>query len=53
MLRVECTRCARKGRYSVCKLIEEYGRKGNMMKWMEQLSVSGQLTARQPPAGKI
>jgi len=32
-LRVECTKCARKGRYSVAKLIEKYGRKRNMMKW--------------------
>src|SRR5262249_10464958 len=31
-LRVECTKCARKGRYSVHKLIEKYGRKANMMK---------------------
>jgi hypothetical protein len=32
-LRVECTKCPRKGRYSVRKLIEKYGRKGNLMKW--------------------
>ena len=38
MLRVECRRCARKGRYQVHKLIEKYGRKGNMMKWKEQLN---------------
>ena len=25
VLRVECTKCARKGRYSVRKLIEKYG----------------------------
>jgi hypothetical protein len=37
-LRVECTRCQRKGRYSVRKLIERYGRKAHMMKWREQLS---------------
>ena len=37
VLRVECTRCPRKGRYNVAKLIEKYGRKGNMMKWKEQL----------------
>jgi hypothetical protein len=35
VLRVECTKCARKGRYSVRRLIEKYGRKGNMMKWKE------------------
>jgi hypothetical protein len=35
VLRVECTKCARKGRYSVRKLIEKYGRKANMMKWRE------------------
>src|SRR5262249_32969996 len=28
----------RKGRYSVRKLIEKYGRKANMMKWKEQLN---------------
>jgi hypothetical protein len=38
VLRVACTRCDRKGRYSVAKLIEEYGRKGNMMKWREMLN---------------
>jgi hypothetical protein len=32
VLRVECTRCERKGRYSVAKLIEKYERNGNMMK---------------------
>jgi hypothetical protein len=31
VLHVECRRCQRKGRYSVAKLIERYGRKGNMM----------------------
>ena len=38
VLRVECTKCERKGRYSVAKLIEKYGRKGNMMKWKKQLN---------------
>jgi hypothetical protein len=37
-LRVECTKCERKGRYRVARLIEKYGRKGNMMKWREQLN---------------
>jgi hypothetical protein len=38
VLRVECTKCGRKGRYSVRRLIEKYGRKANMMKWKEQLN---------------
>ena len=38
MLRVECTRCQRKGCYSVLKLIQQYGRKGNLMKRMEMLN---------------
>jgi hypothetical protein len=38
VLRVECTKCARKGRYNVPRLIEKYGRKANMMKWKEQLN---------------
>jgi len=38
VLRVECTKRARKGRYSVSRLIEKYGRKANMMKWKEQLN---------------
>jgi hypothetical protein len=38
VLRVECTKCDRKGRYHVHKLIEKYGRKGNMMKWREILN---------------
>ena len=38
LLRVECTKCDRKGRYNVAKLIERHGRRGNMMKWKEQLN---------------
>jgi hypothetical protein len=38
VLRVECSRCQRNGRYSVRKLIEKYGRKGHMMKWRELLN---------------
>jgi hypothetical protein len=30
LLRVECTKCDRKGRYHVHKLIEKYGRNGNV-----------------------
>jgi hypothetical protein len=38
VLCVECTKCAHKGRYSVRKLIEKYGRRANLMKWKEQLN---------------
>ena len=38
MLRVECTKCDRKGRYSVAKLIEKHGRKRNLMVWREMLN---------------
>jgi hypothetical protein len=38
VLRIECTKCARQGRYSVRRLIEKYGHKANMMKWKEQLN---------------
>jgi hypothetical protein len=38
VLRVERTKCGRKGRYSIRKLIEKYGRKANMMKWKGQLN---------------
>ena len=37
VLRVECTKCDRKGRYSVAKLIEKHGRKGNMTAWVSDL----------------
>jgi len=37
MLRVECTKCDRKGRYNVARLIEKHGRKGNLMVWREML----------------
>jgi hypothetical protein len=37
MLRIECTRRARKGRYNVTKLIAQYGRRGNMSKWDSDL----------------
>jgi hypothetical protein len=33
VLRVECTKCERKGVYHVHELIAKYGRKGNMMVW--------------------
>jgi hypothetical protein len=38
VLRVECTKCDRKGRYHVHRLSEKYGRNGNMMKWREMLN---------------
>jgi hypothetical protein len=37
VLRVECTKCDRKGRYHVHKLIERHGRKGNLSTWMSDL----------------
>jgi hypothetical protein len=37
VLRVECTKCDRKGRYHVHKL-EKHGRMGNLMKWREMLN---------------
>src|ERR1700730_16569636 len=37
VLRTECTRCARKGRYSVAKLLVEHGHRGNMSKWVSDL----------------
>jgi hypothetical protein len=33
VLRVECTKCDRKRHYHVHKLIEKYGRNGNMPAW--------------------
>ena len=38
VLRVECTKCDRKGRYSVAKLVAKHGRNGNLSKWREQLN---------------
>jgi hypothetical protein len=38
VLRVECTKCDRMGRYRVRKLIERHGRNANMMKWREMLN---------------
>jgi hypothetical protein len=38
VLRLECTKCDRQGRYHVHKLIERYGRMGNLMKWREMLN---------------
>jgi hypothetical protein len=38
VLRAECTKRSRKGRYRVRRLIEKYGRRANMMKWKEQLN---------------
>src|SRR6202022_1161881 len=36
-LRIECTRCARKGRHSVANLIAQHGHNGNMSKWVSDL----------------
>ena len=36
-LRVECTKCDRKGRYRVAKLIAKHGRKANMSAWVSDL----------------
>jgi hypothetical protein len=36
MLRIECTRCPRKG-HSVTKLLAQHGRRGNMSKWVSDL----------------
>jgi hypothetical protein len=33
MLRIKCTRCERKGRYVVAKLLAQNGHRGNMSKW--------------------
>jgi hypothetical protein len=38
VLRVECTRCQRKGNYHVHKLIEKYGREAKMVEWKELLN---------------
>ena len=37
MLRVECTKCPRQGHYTVAKLIQQYGQRGNMTKWISDL----------------
>jgi hypothetical protein len=37
VLNVQCTKCAREGRYHVQRLIEVYGRKGNISKWLSDL----------------
>ena len=37
VLRVECTKCDRKGRYQVHKLIEKYGLMGNISAWASNL----------------
>jgi hypothetical protein len=37
VLRVECAKCDRKGRYSVAKLIAKHSRKGNMSAWVSDL----------------
>jgi hypothetical protein len=38
MLQIECTRCARRKQYSVAKLIAQHGHRGNMSKWVSDLS---------------
>jgi hypothetical protein len=41
VLRVECTKCTRAGRYHLAKLIEKHGRKGNMTEWVSDLRGDG------------
>jgi hypothetical protein len=48
VLRVECTKCSRRGLYYVHRLIEKHGRKGNMMKWREQLNGDCEARCTQP-----
>ena len=50
VLRVECTKCDRKGRYYVHRLIEKYGRNGNMMKWRKMLNAESLKSAMHTPA---
>jgi len=38
VLRVSCSKCDRKGRYHLTKLIEEYGRDGRLVDWKESLT---------------
>jgi hypothetical protein len=45
VLRVECTKCPRKGRYSVPRLIEKYGRKS------QHDEMEGAAQRRLPQAG--
>jgi hypothetical protein len=37
VLRVECTKCPRRGRHSVAGLARKYGRWGNATKWLSDL----------------
>jgi hypothetical protein len=37
VLRIECTRCPRRGRYNVVKLVAQHGRRGNLIKWVSDL----------------
>jgi hypothetical protein len=48
VLRVECTKCDRKGRCHVHKLIEKHGRTGNLMKWREQLNGDSRRPTARP-----
>jgi hypothetical protein len=48
VLRVERSKCGRKGRYQVHKLIAKYGRNGNLMKWKEKLN--GDCPRRDAPS---
>ena len=48
-LRIQCTRCSRKGRYNVDKLVAQYGQRGNMSKWLSDLKGDcPKQNARQP-----
>jgi hypothetical protein len=50
MLQIECTRCARKGRYSVAKLLAQHGHRGNMSKGVSDLRGDCHKTERRSPA---
>jgi hypothetical protein len=36
-LRIQCTRCPRKGCYIVAKLLAQYDRRGNIEQWLSDL----------------
>jgi len=51
MLRVECSRCNRKGRYSIARLVREYGADSSLQQL--QSDITADCPRRQDPTAEL
>jgi hypothetical protein len=55
LLRVNCDKCGRAGRYGLHRLIEEHGRNATLIDWLDELTAgnTGLRTKHQCPFGQF